>query len=119
MKKILGFLLPIVGIFLLLKYLGKQESPIREKLVEKRDRESSKRRIVQSLPKVIAEDLNSRQKDILKLFNKRDILLPTDIYSVAPDLSTRTLRRDMDKLEELGFILKEGSTKDTKYILKK
>jgi len=119
MKKILGFLFPIVGIFLLLKYLGKQESPIREKRVEKRDRVSSKRRIVQSLPKAVAQDLNSRQKEILKLFNKRETLLPTDIYSVAPNVSTRTLRRDMDKLEELGFVLKEGSTKDTKYILKK
>jgi Fic family protein len=119
MKKILGFLLPIVGIFLLFKYLGKQEGPIRERVIEKKEEGSSKRKVVQSLPKAVAQDLNNRQKEILKLFNKREVLLPTDIYSVAPNVSTRTLRRDMDKLEELGFVLKEGSTKDTKYILKK
>ena len=119
MKKFLGFLLPIVGIVLLLKYVGNQERSVKERKTEKKERVSSSRRIVRDLPRVVAEDLNSRQRDILKLFNKREILLPTDIYSVAPNLSTRTLRRDMDKLEELGFVLKEGSTKDTKYILKK
>lgn len=111
MKKLLGFLIPIVGIFLLLRYIG--EKPVQ---IERRETVRKRKSTYERKAKV---KLNSRQEEILKLFNKREILLPTDIYSVAPDLSTRTLRRDMDKLVELDLVIKSGSTKDTKYILKK
>lgn len=63
--------------------------------------------------------LTPRQEEILKIFKKRDVVLPSDIYAVAPDLSTRTLRRDMDKLVSLGVVRQEGSTKDTRYFFNK
>jgi len=62
-------------------------------------------------------NLNSRQLEILKLLDKRKVLLPSDIYELHPQVSTRTLRRDMTSLVELGMVKQEGSTKDTKYIL--
>jgi len=63
------------------------------------------------------KSLNSRQLDILKLLEKRKILLPSDIYTLHPQVSTRTLRRDMTSLVNLNLVQQEGSTKDTKYIL--
>lgn len=62
--------------------------------------------------------LNSRQRKILdqiKLKNKMD---PKDIYALVPNVSTRTVRRDMDILVDLGFVLQQGSTKSTTYIYK-
>jgi predicted DNA-binding transcriptional regulator YafY len=48
---------------------------------------------------------------------KKKVVLPSQIYDLYPEVSTRTLRRDMDVLVELGFVRQEGSTRDTKYIL--
>lgn len=112
-KKIIGFLIPIVGILLFFKYINMNKEKKMRGVTEKITRQTRRK------SQVISMNLNERQQSIIKLFNKRDILLPTDIYSVAPELSTRTLRRDMDKLVELGFVLKEGSTKDTRYRLRK
>lgn len=76
------------------------------------------RPIVHPLPsKALKKNLNMRQKDILKLLRKRKVLLPSDIYSLHPNVSTRTLRRDMTTLVNIGLVLQEGNTKDTKYIL--
>ena len=63
------------------------------------------------------KNLNSRQLEILKLLEKRKVLLPSDIYLLHPQVSTRTLRRDMTSLVNFNLVQQEGSTKDTKYIL--
>ncbi|PKN02426.1 hypothetical protein CVU76_00045 [Candidatus Dojkabacteria bacterium HGW-Dojkabacteria-1] len=111
-KKIIGFLIPIIGLVLILEYLNTNKEK-NEKIVSKEITPRIKKK------QLVRVNLNQRQQNILKLFNKRETLLPTDIYSVAPNLSTRTLRRDMDKLVEAGLVLKDGSTKDTRYRLKK
>lgn len=67
--------------------------------------------------KRVLKGLNARQVDILKIIEKRKILLPSDIYELQPQVSTRTLRRDMTSLVQLGLVKQEGSTKDTRYIL--
>ncbi len=101
-----------LGIFIFLKLSKSKE--YREEIIE--------------LPKVLKapkpitkkrnlKGLNSRQLEILKLLDKREVLLPSDIYALHPQVSTRTLRRDMTSLVELGMVKQEGSTKDTKYIL--
>ncbi len=112
-KKIMGFLIPIIGVILILEYLNNNKEKKREIASGEVPLKKNRKKHLKTV------DLNQRQQNILKLFKKREILLPTDIYSVAPNLSTRTLRRDMDKLVEKGFVLKEGSTKDTRYRLKK
>jgi len=108
-KKIIGFLIPIIGIVLLFEYLNSKNVKKETIFIKKAPRKASTRTQLKNI------NLNERQQSIVKLFKKRDILLPTDIYSVAPNLSTRTFRRDMDRLVELGLVKKEGSTKDTKY----
>ena len=65
----------------------------------------------------VLKKLNERQKKTLQLLKKREVLLPSDIYELHPDVSKRTLRRDMTSLGELGIVKQEGSTRDTKYIL--
>lgn len=62
--------------------------------------------------------LNSRQEEILKHLSLKKIIEMKDIKSFFPEVTTRTLRRDMNKLEDSGMIKREGSTKASKYILK-
>lgn len=59
--------------------------------------------------------LNERQEVLLESIKSNGTLTPSEIYSLAPDVSTRTLRRDMDVLVNDGFVVQEGSTKSTKY----
>jgi len=66
----------------------------------------------------IPEDLNARQKRILNEIKSRGIMEPSEIYDLVPGVSTRTVRRDMDKLVEAGLVLQRGATKSTQYIYK-
>jgi predicted HTH transcriptional regulator len=117
-KKLLGFLIPIVGIALVLKYLYRNKKKYTHIEKDKVNDVKEGKKTVETIVRKGRGKLNDRQENILKLFKKRNILLPTDIYAIAPSLSTRTLRRDMTKLVELGFVVQEGNTKDTRYILK-
>ncbi len=112
MKKLFGFLLFVLGVLLFFKIIQTDEKDVGTVEVEKKKTEKK-------LPPIVRFDLTKRQQEILKIFKKRYTVLPSDIYAVAPELSTRTLRRDMDKLVSLGLVLQEGSTKDTRYFLKK
>jgi len=105
----------ILGIFVVLKlFKGRNvvtsfKHPIQEKENPKKEYITKER--------VVHTKLNDRQKDILKLMKKRKLLLPSDIYALHPNVSTRTLRRDMTFLVEANFVRQEGSTRDTRYIL--
>lgn len=59
--------------------------------------------------------INERQYKILAEMEKNGQMEPSEIYAIQPDVSTRTLRRDMDVLVEQGVVKQEGSTKSTKY----
>lgn len=111
-KKITYVISIILGIFFVSK-LFKNEVP-KFKYTEPKEEIPVKKEVAKS---VNTKDLNSRQKEILKLMNKRQVLLPSDIYALHPDVSTRTLRRDMTSLTQLGLVKQKGSTRDTKYIL--
>jgi len=66
----------------------------------------------------IPDNLNARQKKILEEIKGRGIMEPSEIYELVPGVSTRTVRRDMDKLVEAGLVLQRGATKSTQYIYK-
>ena len=66
----------------------------------------------------VPEDLNARQKKILREIESRGIMEPSEIYELVPGVSTRTVRRDMDKLVETGLVFQRGATKSTQYIYK-
>lgn len=62
--------------------------------------------------------LNGRQQRILSRLGEEGRMDPKEIYDLAPNVSTRTIRRDMDTLVGLGLVSQEGSTKATTYIFK-
>jgi len=59
--------------------------------------------------------LNRRQEKILNEIRKKRIISPTELYAFVPNVSPRTLRRDMDVLAKSGFVMQEGTTKSTTY----
>jgi len=119
-KKFLGFLFSLIGVFLLLKILNRKD-PIDTFEPEQVERKVVNKSVnnIDAIIRKNKKKLNSRQEEILKLYKKRNVLLPSDIYAISPNLSTRTLRRDMDKLVNLNLVIQEGSTKNTRYLIKR
>lgn len=58
---------------------------------------------------------NDRQRKILELAKEKGIVTPKELQSRFPDVSTRTLRRDMDALAKAKLVSQRGSTKSTFY----
>jgi predicted HTH transcriptional regulator len=124
-KKLLGFLLSFLTIFYVLKLLRESNNSVSSKKealkknrVEKQ-KEKEEEFDINTVIKENRENLNERQVEILKLYKRRLVLLPSDIYGLHPQVSTRTLRRDMSNLVDLGLVIQEGTTKDTRYLLNK
>lgn len=102
----------LLSIFFVFKIFSKHSS-VPEKKEETENRSLEYKSPVYTNKK----SLNERQRGILKLMNRKRVVLPSEIYDLYPNVSTRTLRRDMDVLVDLHFVRQEGSTRDTKYIL--
>lgn len=113
-KKLLSFISTVVAVLFFFKLFSKKKT-YTFKYEEKK--EPTKGLQMKKIATAVRKTLNSRQKEIIKLLQKRKVLLPSDIYELHPDVSTRTLRRDMTSLAELGIVKQEGSTRDTRYIL--
>lgn len=62
--------------------------------------------------------LNKRQREILRLFNKEQQITNEMIQSVITGVTERTIRRDLNFLEEKGYIKKVGKTKGSYYVLR-
>lgn len=68
------------------------------------------------IPNEIQTKLNKRQKEILEEIKMKRQMTPKQIYNLVPNVSTRTVRRDMDVLVENNLVKQQGSTKATTYI---
>lgn len=96
--KTVGFLF---GAFLIFKLINEGNNNDEVKKVEK-----IKKKIY---------PINERQYQILAKIKEKGQLEPSEIYTLQPNVSTRTLRRDMDVLVAQGVVKQEGNTKSTKY----
>ncbi len=64
------------------------------------------------------DNLSQRQQRILSLFDREERITNDMISSVIPNVTDRTIRRDLTDLEKKGYIKKVGKTKGSYYILK-
>ena len=112
---ILGFLF---GAFLVYKAVSKKKAQKKEKKEEKGEitpkAAKDKVKKVEKIKKKIYP-INERQYKILAAIKEKGRMEPSEIYALEPNVSTRTLRRDMDVLVKQGVVKQEGSTKSTKY----
>ncbi|MGI6423363.1 MAG: DeoR family transcriptional regulator [Candidatus Dojkabacteria bacterium] len=106
LSNILGFLF---GAFLIYKIINRKRGFEKtEKFIQRPPIDE-----VKKVKKIYP--INERQYKILATISKKGTMTPSEIYALEPNLSTRTLRRDMDVLVEQGVVRQEGSTKSTKY----
>ncbi len=58
----------------------------------------------------------TRQRAIMTLLDENKSLKMGDLMSKFPDVTARTLRRDMTKLERSGLVKKKGKTRSSVYV---
>jgi len=112
---ILGFLF---GAFLVYKIVSEKKESKEEKKEEKGEitpkAVSDEVKKIEKIEKKVYP-INERQYKILATIKEKGRMEPSEIYALEPNVSTRTLRRDMDVLVKQGVVKQEGSTKSTKY----
>lgn len=114
--KTLGF---ILGAFLIFKLISEESNKDDEQIKEDKGEVTPKAakdevKKVEKIEKKIYP-INERQYKILAKIKEKGQLEPSEIYTLQPNVSTRTLRRDMDVLVAQGVVKQEGNTKSTKY----
>lgn len=65
--------------------------------------------------KDVIKDLTDRQKKIMVFLQEKKMAKPPELRKIAGDVSSRTVRRDMDVLVAKGLVSQEGTTKSTYY----
>jgi predicted HTH transcriptional regulator len=115
----LNTILTLGGIFLgafLITKLTRRETP--KAILSKEsdaieEEEEIKTETKKTEPEILG--LNERQVKILKVVKEKGIITPKELQALAPGVSSRTLRRDMDALAKEKYISQKGSTKSTFY----
>lgn len=94
-----------------------ETKPQTKKIPEK---STTKKQSVNKAEKIEKKDtskkLSTRQEKILALLKEKGEIYPVELKELLPDVSTRTIRRDMTDLEKRGIVQQKGSTKSTYYI---
>lgn len=73
------------------------------------------KKIVDKEVKEVKKLLSERQEEIVDFINRVDEMSVSDIVEKFKEVTPRTLRRDLEKLENLGFVRQIGKTKDSRY----
>lgn len=103
-----------LGIFLIIFFKQRKNKDV-EQVKTLNDDEKARVKTFSTASNIVGK-LNKRQLKILEKISQEKSMNPSEIYDLSPDVSTRTIRRDMDTLTDLGLVTQEGSTKATTYI---
>lgn len=80
-------------------------------------KKSAKKKVVTSPKSAKGTSLNERQSELLNYISIKGSTGMSEISQNFGNVSERTLRRDMDKLESLGKVVQLGRTKNSTYKL--
>jgi len=108
---ILGFLLYMI---LRQKRKGSSQKLKREKRISYKKIERPKK--VEKVKEMKNRKFTNRQEIIIEHLRKKGKIYPSELQDLLPDVSTRTVRRDMNSLEEKGLVKQKGATKSTYYV---
>ena len=104
----------LIGLFLLGSILKNRKDEDSKSEPKEKSQTPDKEEIVQDSVKNVV-GLNKRQAEILAEVSRLKEITPSELYKLQPNVSSRTLRRDMDVLVNKGLVSQDGSTKSTKY----
>jgi predicted HTH transcriptional regulator len=113
MKKISHILFCLIVPFFVVYYIVSQLVEILMKLKNNgnccEEKDEIKKEITSNTP---------RQDQIIKYIQKNKIATVPQLLKLFPTVTDRTLRRDLNKMEDSGVVLRSGSTKSVSYTLK-
>lgn len=100
---------------------SRESKKIQRNFNPKPNKDSAPERIVVNKKPLLTvkKGMTKRQEQIYEDLVRKGKLYPTDLAKLLPEVSSRTIRRDMTKLVELGLVNQKGTTKSTYYILAK
>lgn len=104
----------LIGLFILGSILKNRKDEDSKSELKEKPQTPDKEEIVQDSVKNVV-GLNKRQAEILAEVSRLKEITPSELYKLQPNVSSRTLRRDMDVLVNKGLVSQDGSTKSTKY----
>ncbi len=104
----------LIGLFILGSILKNRKDEDSKSELKEKPQTPDKEEIVQDSVKNVV-GLNKRQAEILAEVSRLKEIVPSELYKLQPNVSSRTLRRDMDVLVNKGLVSQDGSTKSTKY----
>jgi len=104
----------LIGLFILGSILKNRKDEDSKSELKEKSQTPDKEEIVQDSVKNVV-GLNKRQAEILAEVSRLKEITPSELYKLQPNVSSRTLRRDMDVLVNKGLVSQDGSTKSTKY----
>lgn len=70
---------------------------------------------VKNIKSTEKDGLNARQKEVLNYVKLNSKSKMSSVSKVFNKVTPRTLRRDLQKLEQMGFLKQEGKTRDAIY----
>lgn len=85
----------------------------RNKKIVKTERKNAKKIAVKA-----KKNLSTRQNNIISYISKKGVGKVSDMAKTFKGVTERTLRRDLNKLEEDGLVVRSGSTKSVTYRIK-
>ncbi|HNW32831.1 MAG TPA: hypothetical protein PKL44_01115 [Candidatus Dojkabacteria bacterium] len=104
----------LIGLFILGSILKNRKDEDSKSELKEKPQTPDKEEIVQDSVKNVV-GLSKRQAEILAEVSRLKEITPSELYKLQPNVSSRTLRRDMDVLVNKGLVSQDGSTKSTKY----
>lgn len=66
--------------------------------------------------KIESIKLTDRQERIVERLMQKGKMFPSQLQELLPEVSARTVRRDMTSLEKQGLVKQRGTTKSTYYV---
>ncbi|KKR06431.1 MAG: hypothetical protein UT34_C0001G0472 [candidate division WS6 bacterium GW2011_GWF2_39_15] len=116
-SKGLGIILGIIGVGAVAYLLLKKKRSIEDR-PSIHEEEALPRRNIRIVKKGADAGLNSRQKKLLDAISGSNGLNTMSMLKVVRNTTDRTLRRDLNRMMEMGLVYKQGSTKSSKYFAK-
>ena len=105
--------------------IGKKVAEVQKNItgnISKNTKENSQQNAGSTAVKIDKDsefELNSRQESIYQVIKRMQQAAMPDFVTKVAGVTTRTLRRDLTKLQKLGLIEQVGKTKDSFYRLRK
>jgi predicted HTH transcriptional regulator len=115
---LLAFLLGII-LYIIIKQNKEEEGEDRKKgkeiILERKKLPEKVNKTEEIEEEIETIKLSDRQKKIVQKLIEKDKVYPSELQELLPNVSTRTIRRDMNGLEKKGLVEQKGTTKSTYY----